>query len=287
MPARNDFRPSSRKRPRNRWTRRRRTVPDASPANHWHCRWPAQITPGNARYARNTRTLPISGHSTRHKRQITPVKKTHPGQQFTLLPERALLGSPASGLIVKARKPEILTSSKRWQSEIATRSHKAMPPASCSPAPHSAATPLNVRVPRRLPGAPVARARLGRLQCRPWPARQGFAAVTVVPFRRAGTGRAPPVLRAIAPDASLAGAASSLLWLPLRQLFGAFAEIRGRPVEDDESAAPEAPGTDSHARHRRPEVPAERRPRSSGSIRRASARLVRGYATWTTTRRWR
>jgi hypothetical protein len=34
-------------------------------------------------------------------------------------------------------------------------------------------------------------------------------------------------LRAIAPGASLAGAANSVPWLPLRQLFDAFAEIRG------------------------------------------------------------
>ena len=34
-------------------------------------------------------------------------------------------------------------------------------------------------------------------------------------------------LRAIAPDASLAGAAVSVPWLPLGQLFGAFAGIRG------------------------------------------------------------
>jgi hypothetical protein len=34
-------------------------------------------------------------------------------------------------------------------------------------------------------------------------------------------------LRAIAPDASLAGAANSVPWLPLRQLFDAFADIRG------------------------------------------------------------
>lgn len=34
-------------------------------------------------------------------------------------------------------------------------------------------------------------------------------------------------LQAIAPDASLTGAADSLPWLPLRQLFGAFADIRG------------------------------------------------------------
>jgi hypothetical protein len=34
-------------------------------------------------------------------------------------------------------------------------------------------------------------------------------------------------LRAIAPDASLAGAAASVPWLPLGQLFGAFTGIRG------------------------------------------------------------
>ncbi len=34
-------------------------------------------------------------------------------------------------------------------------------------------------------------------------------------------------LRAIAPDASLTGAAGSVPWLPLRQLFDAFADIRG------------------------------------------------------------
>ena len=34
-------------------------------------------------------------------------------------------------------------------------------------------------------------------------------------------------LQAIAPDASLAGAADSVPWLPLGQLFGAFAGIRG------------------------------------------------------------
>jgi hypothetical protein len=34
-------------------------------------------------------------------------------------------------------------------------------------------------------------------------------------------------LRAIAPDASLAGAANSVTWLPVRQLFDPFADIRG------------------------------------------------------------
>ena len=36
-----------------------------------------------------------------------------------------------------------------------------------------------------------------------------------------------PALQAIAPDASLAGAANSVPWLPLGQLFDAFADIRG------------------------------------------------------------
>jgi len=43
-------------------------------------------------------------------------------------------------------------------------------------------------------------------------------------------GRRQPIeqaLQAIAPDASLAGTADSVPWLPLRQLFGAFAGIRG------------------------------------------------------------
>jgi hypothetical protein len=52
----------------------------------------------------------------------------------------------------------------------------------------------------------------------------------------------------------------------VRQLSGAVADIRGRRVEDDEGAAPEAPGNDPHARGCRPEVPAGRRSRSSGSV---------------------
>jgi hypothetical protein len=39
--------------------------------------------------------------------------------------------------------------------------------------------------------------------------------------------RWPVALRAIAPDVSLAGAADSVPWLVLRQLFDAFADIRG------------------------------------------------------------
>lgn len=40
-------------------------------------------------------------------------------------------------------------------------------------------------------------------------------------------GRIDPALRTISPDASLAGADSSVPWLPLRQLFDAFSDIRG------------------------------------------------------------
>src|SRR5216684_794493 len=58
------FRPSSLKRPRNPRTRQRRTVPDTPPANRRNDRRPAQITPGNARKARNTRTRRTSEHST-------------------------------------------------------------------------------------------------------------------------------------------------------------------------------------------------------------------------------
>ena len=55
-------------------------------------------------------------------------------------------------------------------------------------------------------------------------ARISAAEITAVLGRRRAIERA---LRAIAPDASLAGAAASVPWLPLGQLFGAFAGIRG------------------------------------------------------------
>ncbi len=55
-------------------------------------------------------------------------------------------------------------------------------------------------------------------------ARISAAEITAVLRRRRAIERA---LRAIAPDASLAGAAVSVPWLPLGQLFGAFAGIRG------------------------------------------------------------
>ena len=55
-------------------------------------------------------------------------------------------------------------------------------------------------------------------------ARISAAEITAVLKRRRAIERA---LRAIAPDASLAGAAASVPWLPLGQLFGAFAGIRG------------------------------------------------------------
>lgn len=55
-------------------------------------------------------------------------------------------------------------------------------------------------------------------------ARVSAAEIAAILERRRAIERA---LRAIAPDASLAGAAGSMPWLPLRQLFDAFADIRG------------------------------------------------------------
>jgi hypothetical protein len=55
-------------------------------------------------------------------------------------------------------------------------------------------------------------------------ARISAAEIAAILERRRAIERA---LHAIAPDASLAGAASSVPWLPLRQLFEAFADIRG------------------------------------------------------------
>ena len=55
-------------------------------------------------------------------------------------------------------------------------------------------------------------------------ARISAAEIAAILKRRRAIERA---LRAIAPDASLAGAAASVPWLPLGQLFGAFAGIGG------------------------------------------------------------
>jgi hypothetical protein len=55
-------------------------------------------------------------------------------------------------------------------------------------------------------------------------ARISAAEIAAILERRRAIERA---LRAIAPNASLAGAANSVPWLPLRQLFDAFADIRG------------------------------------------------------------
>ena len=55
-------------------------------------------------------------------------------------------------------------------------------------------------------------------------ARISAAEIAAVLERRRAIERA---LRAVAPDASLAGAGSSVPWLPLRQLFDSFADIRG------------------------------------------------------------
>jgi hypothetical protein len=55
-------------------------------------------------------------------------------------------------------------------------------------------------------------------------ARISAAEIAAILERRRAIERA---LRAIAPDASLTGEANSVPWLPLRQLFDAFADIRG------------------------------------------------------------
>ena len=55
-------------------------------------------------------------------------------------------------------------------------------------------------------------------------ARISGAEIAAILQRRRAIERA---LRAIAPEASLAGVANSVPWLPLRQLFDAFADIRG------------------------------------------------------------
>jgi hypothetical protein len=55
-------------------------------------------------------------------------------------------------------------------------------------------------------------------------ARISAAEIAAILERRRAIERA---LRAIAPDASLTGAANSVPWQPLRQLFDAFADIRG------------------------------------------------------------
>jgi hypothetical protein len=55
-------------------------------------------------------------------------------------------------------------------------------------------------------------------------ARISAAEIAAILERRRAIERA---LRAIAPEASLAGVAKSVPWLPLRQLFDAFADIRG------------------------------------------------------------
>jgi hypothetical protein len=55
-------------------------------------------------------------------------------------------------------------------------------------------------------------------------ARISAAEIAAILERRPAIERA---LRAITPDASLAGAAGAVPWLPLGQLFGAFAGIRG------------------------------------------------------------
>jgi hypothetical protein len=52
---------------------------------------------------------------------------------------------------------------------------------------------------------------------------------------------------------------------------------RPRPLEDDESAAPKAPGADPHARQHRPEAPGGRRSGIQARFGERALALVRGY----------
>jgi hypothetical protein len=78
LPAVNDFRTSSRKRPRIPRTPHWRTVPDTHPEDRRHDRWPANMTISDAGYARKAQTLPTSWKSSRQKRQIISLEKKHP-----------------------------------------------------------------------------------------------------------------------------------------------------------------------------------------------------------------
>ncbi len=83
-------------------------------------------------------------------------------------------------------------------------------------------------------------------------ARISAAEIAAILERRRVIERA---LRAIPPGASLTGAANSVPWPPLRQLFDAFADIRGVGFSKTTKALPKAPGADPDARQCRPEVP--------------------------------
>ena len=82
-------------------------------------------------------------------------------------------------------------------------------------------------------------------------------------------------------------AASSLLWLPLRQLFDAFADIRAGLSKMTKALRPKRPAlipmldtvVQKHLQDDDLGAQAPFGERALG--------LVRGYATWTTTRRWR
>jgi Family of unknown function (DUF6308) len=74
------------------------------------------------------------------------------------------------------------------------------------------------------PGQPVAFGEADLRLANRGGARISAAEIAAVLERR---GAIEEALRAIAPDVSLAGAADSVPWLVLRQLFDAFADIRG------------------------------------------------------------
>ena len=101
-------------------------------------------------------------------------------------------------------------------------------------------------------------------------ARISAAEIAAILERRRAIERA---LRAIAPHASLAGAADSVPWLPLRQLFDAFADIRGVGFSKMTKALhPKRPALIPMLDSVVQGYLRGRRPRSPGSVRRARAR---------------
>ena len=69
-------------------------------------------------------------------------------------------------------------------------------------------------------------------------ARISTAQIAAILQRRGPIERAP---RDSPPDAALSAEVNSVPWLPLRQLFDAFADIGGRHVEDDQGADQKRP----------------------------------------------
>ena len=76
----------------------------------------------------------------------------------------------------------------------------------------------------RVPSAPASFGEADLRLANSGGARISAGEIAAILERRPAIERA---LRAIAPDASLAGASRAVPWLPLRQLFDAFADLRG------------------------------------------------------------